>query len=783
MPSPGTNLVNLERVSKAYGVRPLLTDVSLGVGAGERIGVVGRNGDGKTTLLNVMTGAAEPDSGRVSRQRGLLIGYLRQTDELVDTHTVREAVLAGRSDHEWAADAGTREVVEVLLAGVTLDRAVAGLSGGERRRCSLAALLLGEHDLVVLDEPTNHLDVEAVAWLADHLARRASALVVVTHDRWFLDAVCQWTWEVHDGDVDVYEGGYASYVLAQAERQRQSAATEVRRRNLVRKELAWLRRGPPARTSKPKFRIDAANALIEDVPDPRDRLELQRFATQRLGKDVIDVEDVDLRRGDRVLLSHATWRLGPGDRVGLVGVNGAGKTSVLGLLSGELAPSAGRVRLGRTVALQHLTQHVDELDPEARVLATVESIRRVTKTVDGEITATAMLERFGFTGDRLTARLGDLSGGERRRFQLLRLLLTEPNVLLLDEPTNDLDIETLTVLEDFLDGWPGTLVVVSHDRYFLERTVDTVWALLDDGQISMLPRGVEEYLERRAQALHLAESALLTGSNADSASEADRHNCPEGGPGSAEEREARKAITRIERQLERVGVREAKLNAAIVDAGQDYERLAELSAELQEVAAERDAARAGVARGGRGARLAWLGAERRQQPAQQPGQLLLVGGGELGEQRLLRVDERGERAVHGGLALAGQPHDHAAPVVGVGVPLHEAAVGEPVDPVGHGAAGDQGRAEQAARRELVRRPGATQRGEHVELPRLDLVRGERRAAGQVEVVRQPGDPAEDGDRAQVEVGALARPGLGELVDLVPHATSLTRLVEILDVER
>ena len=591
MPSPGTNLVNLERVSKSYGVRPLLTEVSLGVGAGERIGVVGRNGDGKTTLLNVMTGAAEPDSGRVSRQRGLLIGYLRQTDELLDTHTVREAVLAGRSDHEWAADAGTREVVEVLLAGVTLDRAVAGLSGGERRRCSLAALLLGEHDLVVLDEPTNHLDVEAVAWLADHLARRASAMVVVTHDRWFLDAVCQWTWEVHDGVVDVYEGGYASYVLAQAERQRQSAATEVRRRNLVRKELAWLRRGPPARTSKPKFRIDAANALIEDVPDPRDRLELQRFATQRLGKDVVDVEDVDLKRGDRVLLSHATWRLGPGDRVGLVGVNGSGKTSVLGLLSGELAPSAGRVRLGRTVALQHLTQHVDELDPEARVLATVESIRRVTKTVDGEITASAMLERFGFTGDRLTARLGDLSGGERRRFQLLRLLLTEPNVLLLDEPTNDLDIETLTVLEDFLDAWPGTLVVVSHDRYFLERTVDTVWALLDDGQISMLPRGVEEYLERRAQALHLADPSLLMSSNDGSASDASAnrpHTVHKAKPGSAEEREARKAITRLERQLERVGVREAKLNAAIIDAGQDYQRLAELSAELQEVTAERD---------------------------------------------------------------------------------------------------------------------------------------------------------------------------------------------------
>src|SRR3954453_15721564 len=502
MPSPPSNLLNLERVSKSYGVRPLLTEVSLGIGAGQRIGVVGRNGDGKTTLLDVMTGVEAPDAGRVSRQRGLLVGYLRQEDELDDTHTVREAVLGGLSDHEWAADPRTREVVEVLLAGVTLDRAVAGLSGGERRRWSLAALLLGDHDLVVLDEPTNHLDVEAGAWLADHLARRTSALVVVTHDRWFLDAVCQWTWEVHDGAVDVYEGGYASYVLAQAERQRQAPASELRRRNLVSKELAWLRRGPPARTSEPKFRIDAANALIEDVPAPRDRRKLQRFATQRLGKDVIDMEDVDLVRGDppdeRRLLSHATWRLGPGDRVGLVGVNGAGKSSVLNLFAGELAPTVGKVRRGRTVALAHLTQQLDALDPGGRVLDTVESIQRVTRTADGDITASSMLERFGFTGDKLTARLGDLSGGERRRFQLLRLLLTEPNVLLLDEPTNDLDIETLTVVEDFLDGWPGTLVVVSHDRYFIERTVDTVWALLDDGQISMLPRGVGGYLERRA---------------------------------------------------------------------------------------------------------------------------------------------------------------------------------------------------------------------------------------------------------------------------------------------
>lgn len=582
------NLLNLERVSKSYGVRPLLSEVSLGIGAGDRIGIVGRNGDGKTTLLEVMTGLEEPDTGRVSRQRGLLVGYLHQGDELDDTHTVRESVLGGRADHEWAADSRTREVVEVLLAGVSLDRAVVGLSGGERRRCALAALLLGDHDLVVLDEPTNHLDVEAVAWLADHLVARTFALVVVTHDRWFLDAVSEWTWEVHDGAVDVYEGGYAAFVLAKAERQRQAAASEVRRQNLVRKELAWLRRGAPARTSKPKFRIDAATELIEDVPPPRDRFELQRFATQRLGKDVIDVEDVDLARGERQLLSHATWRIGPGDRIGIVGVNGAGKTSVLSLLTGELAPSAGRVRHGRTIALQHLTQQLDHLDPEARVLPSVESIRRLTKTLDGsELTATSMLERFGFTGDRLTARIGDLSGGERRRLQLLRLLLMEPNVLLLDEPTNDLDIETLNVLEDYLDGWPGTLIVVSHDRYFLERVTDSIWALLGDGQISMLPRGIEEYLERRLPT-HVAKQVSADAVAAPSGGTLAPAAAPRIKAGSAEERAARKTLSRVERQLERLTEQEAALNAAIAEAAQDYGRLAELSAQLQAVTAERE---------------------------------------------------------------------------------------------------------------------------------------------------------------------------------------------------
>ncbi len=588
------NLVNLEKVSKSYGIRPLLSEVSLGIAVGERIGIVGRNGDGKTTLLEVLTGIEEPDSGRVSRTRDLRVGYLHQGDELVDSHSVREAVLRGKADHEWAGEQSTREIVEELLTGIDLDRPVLGLSGGERRRCSLAALLLDEHDLVILDEPTNHLDVEAVTWLASHLVGLPSALVVVTHDRWFLDAVCHRTWEVHDGLVDSYDGGYAAFVLAKAERQRQAAASEVRRQNLVRKELAWLRRGAPARTSKPKFRIDAANALIEDVPPPRDRMELQKFATQRLGKDVLDVEDVDLSRGERQLLDHATWRIGPGDRIGIVGVNGAGKSSVLNLLAHRIEPDHGRVKHGRTVALAHLTQQIDEVDPQARVLATIESISRITRTADGDISATSMLERFGFTGDRLTARLGDLSGGERRRFQLLKLLLEEPNVLLLDEPTNDLDIETLNVLEDFLDAWPGTLIVVSHDRYFLERVTDSVWALLGDGQISMLPGGVDEYLVRRERSRSEPEPVSGSGGPGLPAPDADP---PDTGapaqatrakPGSAEERAAKKAVNRIDKRLEKLAEQVEAINAEIALHAQDYERLAELSARLEPLQAERD---------------------------------------------------------------------------------------------------------------------------------------------------------------------------------------------------
>ncbi len=586
------NLLNLEKVTKSYGVRILLDEVSLGIGEGERIGIVGRNGDGKTTLLNLMAGRETPDAGRVSLTRGLHVGYLDQRDLLDDLHTVREVVLAGKEDHEWAADPRTREVVEVLLADVALDRVVHGLSGGERRRCSLARILLDDDDLLILDEPTNHLDVEAVAWLAEHLSRRTSALVVVTHDRWFLDAVCEWTWEVHPGangagTVDAYEGGYAAFVLARAERHRQASASESRRQNLIRKELAWLRRGAPARTTKPKFRMDAANDLIADVPPPRDRIALQRFATQRLGKDVVDLEGVDLTRGDKQLLQDATWRLGPGDRVGIVGVNGAGKSSVLGLVGGTLQPDRGKVKRGRTVSMAHLTQQVPPEDPDARVLPTIEDIRRVTRTATGqEISASSMLERFGFTGDKLTARLGDLSGGERRRFQLLKLLLSEPNVLLLDEPTNDLDIDTLNVVEDFLDGWPGTLVVVSHDRYFLERVTDSVWSLMGDGKIGMLPGGVDQYLESRRQQHQTAQRDARPAPAAPVA-RADGQGA-KAKVGGAEERAARKAVARLDKQLQRISARQAALTQEMGAHSDDHQKLAALAAEANALAAEHE---------------------------------------------------------------------------------------------------------------------------------------------------------------------------------------------------
>ncbi len=585
MASSAANLINLERVSKSFGVRPLLTAVSLGLQRGDRVGIVGRNGDGKTTLIRIMAGVEPADEGRVTQTRGLHLGLLDQHDLLSDGDTVGHIVLGDLAEHEWAADARARDVVVNLLGDLDLARRVRGLSGGERRRVSLAQLLLSDLDVLLLDEPTNHLDIEAVDWLARHLVARDTALAVVTHDRWFLDAVCSSTWEVHDAAVDSYDGGYAAYVLSKAERTRQADSAESRRQNLMRKELAWLRRGPPARTSKPKFRIEAASTLIADEPPPRDGVELQKFAMSRLGKDVLDLEDATISRGGRDLVERMTWRLGPGDRVGLIGVNGAGKTSVLSVLAGEVPPDVGRLKQGRTVDLAYLTQSLDMLDPAERVLESVESVRRVAVVAGGrEITATSMLERFGFTGDKLTARIGDLSGGERRRLQLLRLLLDEPNVLLLDEPTNDLDIETLNVVEDYLDHWPGTLVVVSHDRYFLERVCDTVWALLGDGSLVMLPGGVDEYLARRAAAVDaVRRTPQLSGSDVVPASTA------------LAQRTARKELAKLDRQLAKIHVRIGSVHTAMAAHASDYARLATLDAELSQLQAERD-----------GLEIAWL---------------------------------------------------------------------------------------------------------------------------------------------------------------------------------
>jgi ATP-binding cassette subfamily F protein uup len=573
------NMVNLESVSKSYGPTRLLDGVSLGMAAGERIGVVGRNGAGKSTLLRVLSRREEPDTGRVTHSGGLRVGVLTQTDDLDPDLTIRQTLVGDRPEHEWAGDARVRSVFAGLFGGLSLPNFPAGLdtvvgpcSGGERRRIALARELITSPDLLVLDEPTNHLDVEGISWLAGHLAASPQALLVVTHDRWFLDAVCTRTWEVADGTVRAYEGGYAAYVLAKAERERVEAATEERRANLARKELAWLRRGPPARTSKPKFRIDAANDLIEREPPARDVQELVRFATARLGRTAYELHDVTLRVGSRDLLERVTWNLGPGDRVGLVGVNGSGKTSLVRLLLGQLSPTAGTVKVGVTVKPAHLSQEVAELDPAERVLESVERIAKFVTLGKKEHTASSMLERFGFTGNRQWAPVGDLSGGERRRLQLLRLLMAEPNVLFLDEPTNDLDIETLTQLEDLLDGWPGTLLVVSHDRYFLERTTDTVHALLGDGRLRMLPNGVDEYLALRAAAHSVTPAPSAAAPR------------PAG-----DTRAARKELTRIERRLEKIAAAEADLHDQLATHASDYAKVAELDGTLRELAAEKAA--------------------------------------------------------------------------------------------------------------------------------------------------------------------------------------------------
>lgn len=564
MPNAPINLINCEDVSLSYGLKPLLDHVSLGINETDRIGIVGLNGGGKTTLLEILTGLQEPDSGRVSRRSNLRFAVVTQRSPLPPGATVGEAILAsqGLDSYEWASDARIRTTMAGLgIGNLGLNTPVEQLSGGEKRRVALAAALIQELDLIVLDEPTNHLDVEGVQWLADHLLSRHCAVVVVTHDRWFLDAIATRTWEVHDGQVDMYDGGYNDWVFARAERVRQAAATEQRRQNLMRKELAWLRRGAPARTSKPRYRIEAAEALIEDVPEPRNSAELMKFSAKRLGKTVIDFFDGKLvgPSGD-VLVEHLNWMLAPGERIGLVGVNGSGKTTLLRTLAGDYPLAAGKRVQGPTVHIGWLKQELNDLPTDRTVLQAVEDVAGRVTIGKNELTASQLLERLGFQPARQRTPVKDLSGGERRRLQLTRILMDEPNVLLLDEPTNDLDIDTLQQLEDLLDQWAGTLVVVSHDRYLIERICDSTWALFGDGKLTNLPRGIEQYLERRAEMAENATrlQAAQLGAEAADATSSQEAQLTAGGlvRGSAEERAVKKDLRRLEHSLEKLRTQE-----------------------------------------------------------------------------------------------------------------------------------------------------------------------------------------------------------------------------------
>lgn len=591
------NLINLENVSKTWGLKTLLDKVSLGVQTGDRIGVVGLNGGGKTTLLEVLTGIESPDEGRVSHANDLRMAVVTQRFDLPEDMTVGQAVVEplGLEVYEWASNAKVREVLAGTgVAELGLETPVGQLSGGERRRVNLAAALVRDLDLIVLDEPTNHLDVEGVQWLADHLMKRKIALVVVTHDRWFLDTVATLTWEVHDGKVDVYEGGYNDWTFARAERARQADAIEQRRQNLARKELAWLRRGAPARTSKPRYRIEAAEALIADVPAPRDTVELMAFSKQRQGRVVIELEDARIDAPDgRTLVDHLTWRLAPGERIGLVGVNGSGKTTLLRTLAGDYPLAGGKRIEGLTTKVGWLRQELDDLDPTRRVIDAVEDVATYITVGKKEMSASQLAERLGFSPKRQRTPVGDLSGGERRRLQLTRVLMGEPNVLLLDEPTNDLDIDTLQELEDLLDSWPGTLVVISHDRYLIERIADVTYALFGDGKLTNLPGGIEQYLKQRegmeAQAgvLDLGEVDGKKGKkDAREASTSVKALSPQ------QWREVSKKMSALERKLEKldsqVEALEAEITAMSGEGDPDFEAIGAKSEELSQLREKRE---------------------------------------------------------------------------------------------------------------------------------------------------------------------------------------------------
>ena len=609
------HLLGGESLRLEYPTTLVFASVTVGISEGDRIGVVGRNGDGKSSLLRLLAGRLTPDAGRVTVRGGVRLGVLEQGDVLDPALTVGAAVVGDRPEHEWAGDARVRDVLAGLVADLPWDGLVGNLSGGERRRVALAALLAGDHDVLFLDEPTNHLDVQAITWLAAHLTSRwaanAGGLLVVTHDRWFLDEVCTATWEVHDGVVEPFEGGYAAYVLQRVERDRMAAATEARRQNLMRKELAWLRRGAPARTSKPKFRIDAANALIADVPPLRNPTELARLATARLGKDVIDIVDVSVTYGatgpddaGHPVLRDVTWLIGPGERTGILGTNGAGKSTLLGLVTGDVAPTTGRVKRGTTVRVAALTQDLAELADVAdeRVSDVVARYRTTYATGSGssarDLTPGQLLERLGFTNAQLATPVRDLSGGQRRRLQLLLTLLDEPNVLVLDEPTNDMDTDMLAAIEDLLDTWPGTLLVVSHDRYLLERVTDQQYAVLD-GHLRHVPGGVDEYLRLLAKRGPASRGTGAPTSRAGATPDGASHDGATsaaaapvaGGPSAAEQRAARKELGAVERRLSKLTSEAAKLETTMTEHDPTdhvglvglHDRLDALNAEIAEL--------------------------------------------------------------------------------------------------------------------------------------------------------------------------------------------------------
>lgn len=566
------HLLGAEAVHLAYPTQVVFQSVTLGVDDGARIGIVGRNGDGKSSLLSLLTGQLLPDSGRVTRRSDLRVGALNQADTLDPGHPVGWTLVGDQPEHQWAGDARVRDVVAGLVSDIAWHATVSKLSGGQRRRVQLARLLVGDWDVIALDEPTNHLDIEGITWLAGHLqqrwARNTGGLLLVTHDRWFLDEVATTTWEVHDGIVEPFDGGYAAYVLQRVERDRIAAAVESKRQNLMRKELAWLRRGPPARTSKPKFRIEAANQLIADVPPLRNTVELAKLATARLGKDVVDLLDVSVSFDGRPVLRDIEWRIGPGERTGIVGANGSGKSTLLGLIAGTIEPDSGRVKRGKTVRLGVLDQKGDMLIPfaEDRIADVLGGLRGGYQVDGREATPAQLLERLGFGRGQLSVRVGELSGGQRRRLQLMLTLLSQPNVLLLDEPTNDVDTDMLTATEDLLDSWAGTLIVVSHDRYLLERVTDQQYAILD-GRLRHLPSGIDEYLRLADRP---AAKAVQPPPQAPTALSGARRRASE------------KELAAIERQLARLGDRIAAKHTELAEHDQsDHVGLARLTQELR----------------------------------------------------------------------------------------------------------------------------------------------------------------------------------------------------------